>query len=453
MSAPVRILMVEDVPSDAELTLRELRAGGIEFVSERVEGRDEYLGALRRFVPDIVLSDYRLPAFDAMQALQLLRERDPWLPFIVITGSINEDTAVECMKAGASDYVIKASLRRLPMAVRAALERHAGQLRQQEAERALRRAQEQLAQSQKMEAIGRLAGGVAHDFNNLLTVIRGYTEVLLQRLGPDDGARPLHEAVAQAAERATRLTRQLLAFSRRQVLEPRVVDLGDLLRDMEAMLRRLIGEDVELVVGRPAELGHVRTDPGQFEQVVLNLTVNARDAMPQGGTLRLELSDTTLDESQARDGATIVPGPYVQLTVSDTGAGIPAAVQPRIFEPFFTTKERGQGTGLGLSMVYGIVKQSEGYIWVDSEPGRGTTFRILLPRVDARVEQRAPAPPLPSAPGAGETVLLVEDDAPAANSRPRATACWRPAVPTRPSVPPPRSLASICCSPISCCPA
>ena len=279
------------------------------------------------------------------------------------------------------------------------------------AEEVLRRTQEQFLQSQKLEAIGQLAGGVAHDFNNLLSVIRGYTEILQSRIPHEEATHRILETICHAADRAAGLTRQLLAFSRKQVLEPKVVDLGVLLADMGAMLDRLIGEDIELVVTRPAELAPVKIDPGQFEQVVLNLAVNARDAMPAGGALRFELSEAELESRHARDGATIVPGPYVCLSVSDTGCGMTPQVQARIFEPFYTTKERGQGTGLGLSTVYGIVKQSGGYVWADSAPGQGATFTIHLPRVNEPLEQRQAPHQASGERGHGEVILIVEDDA------------------------------------------
>jgi two-component system cell cycle sensor histidine kinase/response regulator CckA len=274
----------------------------------------------------------------------------------------------------------------------------------------LQKTREQFLQSQKLEAIGQLAGGVAHDFNNLLSVIRGYTEILLTRSPAEDATHRTLETIRHAADRAAGLTRQLLAFSRRQVLEPKVVDLGVLLADMGDLLRRLIGEDIDLIVTRPAELGPVKIDPGQFEQVVLNLAVNARDAMPAGGTLRLDLSAAELDAQHARDGATIVPGRYVLLSVSDTGCGMTPQVRARIFEPFYTTKERGRGSGLGLSTVYGIVKQSDGYVWAESEPGQGTTFSIYLPCVDEPVEPRSAPPQAGEEQGHGEVILIVEDD-------------------------------------------
>jgi PAS domain S-box-containing protein len=270
--------------------------------------------------------------------------------------------------------------------------------------------EERLRQSQKMEAVGRLAGGVAHDFNNLLTVIMGYSQILTDGL---PGASRLKDATTQirsAADRAAGITRQLLAFSRKQVLSPRVIDLNDVMLNLDTMLRRLIGEDVEVLTVPGRDLGSVKADPGQIEQVIMNLALNARDAMPNGGKLTLETENMELEESYAREHEPLRPGRYVMLAVSDTGTGMSPDTQAHIFEPFFTTKEVGKGTGLGLSMVYGIVKQSGGYIWVYSEPGQGTTFKIYLPRVD----QPAEAVGVESRPAGvqrgTETILLVEDD-------------------------------------------
>ena len=280
----------------------------------------------------------------------------------------------------------------------------------QEAEADLHRREEQVRQSQKMEAIGRLAGGVAHDFNNLLTVIRGHGELVLRKLTGDHPMRRNLLEIGLASERAAALTHQLLAFSRKQVLQPRILDLGEVVERMSTLLQRLIGEDVELVTRRRGDLGSVRADPAQMEQVIINLAVNARDAMPRGGQLTLELANVELDETFAHSHAGMTPGPYVVFSVTDTGHGMDEDTKARIFEPFFTTKEAGKGTGLGLPTVYGIVKQSGGFIWVYSEPGHGTTFKIHLPRVDQAPERLSPRPGQAATGQGTETVLLVEDE-------------------------------------------
>jgi two-component system cell cycle sensor histidine kinase/response regulator CckA len=273
-----------------------------------------------------------------------------------------------------------------------------------------RRLETQLRQSQKMEAIGRLAGGVAHDFNNVLTVILSNSEMLAGQLSPEDPRRQELIEIRDAAQRAATLTRQLLAFSRKQVLKPRVLSLNAVVVTLEKMLRRLIGEDIELATLLQPDLWAVEADPGQLEQIIMNLAVNARDAMPEGGGLSIETGNAEVDEVFARKHFPMVPGRYVMLVVCDSGAGMDAETQRRIFEPFFTTKPRGRGTGLGLSMVYGIVKQSGGYIWAYSEPGLGTTFKIYFPRVEGtRSDAEAVVAASPSPPGR-ETVLLAEDE-------------------------------------------
>jgi PAS domain S-box-containing protein len=270
--------------------------------------------------------------------------------------------------------------------------------------------QEQLRHSQKMEAIGRLAGGVAHDFNNLLTVIKGYSQLSLMDLEEDDPLRGNIDEIQNAADRATSLTRQLLAFSRRQVMEMKVLDVNTLLRDLEKMLRRIIGEDVEIVIQLAEDLGRVRADVGQVEQVIMNLAVNARDAMPFGGKLTIETANVELDESYACNHVDVKPGHYVMFSVNDTGVGMTPEVRERIFEPFFTTKKKGGGTGLGLSTAYGIVKQSNGHIGVYSVQGKGTTFKIYLPRVNEPLEEIRKEVLKEELPRGKETILIVEDE-------------------------------------------
>ena len=518
----VRVLLLEDVAADAALVELELRRAGLDFTLRRVDTPSDFQRALREFHPDVIVSDHNLPQFSGAAALQLAREIAPGTPFILVTGSLDEETAVEYMKSGASDYILKDRLARLGPAVLGALERKRmeRQLRERDeyfrslieqaqdiiavldAAGAIRYAspsvsrllgyapeeligrllvemvhpddleptlrvfaegiatgsggrllelrfrhkdgsyrileaigryllddplvqgvvinardvterrslERQLLQAQKMEAVGRLAGGVAHDFNNVLTAILGYAGLLLYGLPTLSPLRPDIDEIRKAADRAAGLTRQLLAFSRKQVLETRVLHLNALVADLDKLLRRLIGEDIDMVTKLDPTLGAVRADAAQLEQVVVNLAVNARDAMPQGGRLTLETRNAELDESYAREHVPVQPGRYVMLALSDSGIGMSAETMSHVFEPFFTTKEAGKGTGLGLSTVYGIVKQSSGYVWCYSELGQGTTFKVYLPRVDEPVERfpvRATARPTHGS----ETVLLVEDEA------------------------------------------
>ncbi len=268
----------------------------------------------------------------------------------------------------------------------------------------------QLQQSRRMEAVGRLAGGIAHDFNNLLTIIKGYTELALQRSGVSPELRADVQQVGNAAERASTLIRQLLAFSRRQVLQPKIIDLNAIVMGLDKLLGRLMGEHIEMVTRCAANVGSVKADPAQVEQVIMNLVVNARDAMPKGGRLTVETLNVELDSTYARDHVTVKPGEYVMLAVSDTGMGMSPETVAHIFEPFYTTKDSGRGTGLGLSTVYGIVKQSGGYIWVYSEPGKGTTFKVYLPRVAEKAESKQEKVEAPGAGRGSETILLVEDE-------------------------------------------
>lgn len=531
MSDVIRILILEDLPTDAELAEREVRhvLPGSEFL--RVESGEDFLAALESFRPDIILSDYMLPRFDGMTALKLARERVPEIPFILITGSMNEETAVECMKAGAWDYVVKEHVKRLGQAVLNALEQRRQLRERKRAEEELaaseekyrrlsqefhglldaipddltlhdknlkilwanngaakgrgkkpeeligqncstllhkgtepcascpvvesfatgrpanqvitasdgriwdlrtiplpdrdgviskvielgrditahRKLEAQFLQAQKMESVGRLAGGVAHDFNNMLTIIIGYAEQVMAQLAPDDPiCRDIMEMV-KVARRSAGLTRQLLAFSRQQTILPRVVDLNELIANSQKMLKRLVGEDINLRFTPKDTLWRIHIDPTQVDQILANLTVNARDAIAGVGLIRIETDNVVLDGSYCAFHEGFVPGEYVMVAFSDSGSGMDQETTPKIFEPFFTTKEEGRGTGLGLSTVYGIVKQNNGFINVYSEPGHGTTFKMYFPRHSAPVVQPQEVQ-VAAEQGGTETLLLVEDE-------------------------------------------
>src|SRR6266480_2292259 len=565
----VRVLMVEDVADDAALIERELRRAGITGAARRVDSERGYREALQTFAPDIILTDHSLPTFGAADALRIALLETPETPVIVVTGSLDEETAAEYIKAGAADYVVKHHLERVGPAVLRALDLRRARAEQARAEEARRQGEErfraliehgadavalvapdgtllfashsierllgfapaelvghpgfervhpddvprvhaalrdivatpgtpaglelrwrhkdgswrhidavavellgrvvrgelrpasqfrvrtakgdfrvgefsatpqlhegrlvgilgigrdvtervqleqQLRQAQKMEAVGRLAGGIAHDFNNILTAITGYADLLLEDLGATDPRRQDADEIHKAADRAAGLTRQLLAFSRQQVLQPTVLEVNTLVGDLEKMLRRLLGEDVALSTRLAPTTGRVKADPGQLEQVIMNLAVNARDAMPNGGKLTLETANVDLDDAYAADHYPARAGPFVMLAVSDTGTGMSEETQAHMFEPFFTTKEKGKGTGLGLATVYGIIKQSGGFIWVYSEVGHGTTFKLYLPRVEELAERAAAPAAARTRPARGtETVLVVEDEAPVRN--------------------------------------
>jgi PAS domain S-box-containing protein len=531
----IRALLLEDVPDDAELLARELRKADPGVAVHRVADRAEFERALRDFAPNVVISDHSLPQFSGRDALELVLQAAPALPFILVTGSMSEETAVEYMKAGAADYLLKDRVTRLGPAVLAALEQR--RVREQEerarvaAEEALRtqraflravvdlcpnlifvkdwdgrfvlvnqagaeiygttgeaivgktdadfnphaaevehflrddravmeggqplvipeesvtdartgklrwfqtikvplrwpshdrplvlgvamditerrRLEEQLRLAQRMEAVGTLAGGVAHDFNNLLATIKTTVELVLQDLPADAPVRGDLAEVLEHADRAAALTRQLLAFGRKQVLEPRIVDLNALVTSVVKMLKRVIGADVALVLHQTPQQVTLSADPSQLEQVLMNLCVNARDAMPQGGELAILTERVSLDEEFGATHPWARPGEYVRLTVSDTGMGMDAATQTHIFEPFFTTKAMGRGTGLGLAVVYGIVKQHGGLIHVYSEPGKGTSFKVYLPFRAESPEPVAPEP-LGDLVGGSERLFLAEDD-------------------------------------------
>ncbi|MCU0880221.1 MAG: response regulator [Pirellulaceae bacterium] len=536
MSLSISVLVVEDSPEDAELMVTELRRSGFVPQWRRVDREEPFLAALRDS-PDVVLADFNMPQFGALRLLELLKSQQSETPVIVVSGSVGEEVAVEMIRRGATDYLLKDRLARLGPAVRHALTQR--QLREQSraATEALRASEKRLAeaqriarvgswdwelatnqliwsaglfalfeldpttftpsldsfrtlvhpqdwprldavatahvqtgapfdcehrvrlpsgrelivraaaqreldahgkvvrvrgiaqditaerqledqrrQSQKLEAIGRLAGGVAHDFNNLLTVILGYSELALGQLEPEGSAEQILEvrqhvdAIRDAGRRAAALTKQLLAFSRQQVLEPKVLDLNEIVARMEAMLRRLIGEDIILTSVLEPQLSPVRVDPSQLEQVILNLAVNARDAMPGGGRLVLETGMVEVREIRKTLHGEIQPGHYVRLSVCDSGAGMSPEVQARIFEPFFTTKSPGHGTGLGLATVYGVVTQSDGWISVASALGSGTRFDVHLPATGVPPHSAAERLGGDGQMAGRETILLVEDE-------------------------------------------
>jgi PAS domain S-box-containing protein len=524
----VRIVFVEACPADADLVLPPLQRAGIGAELLRVDTETALVQAVREFNPDVILTDHALPQFSAHDTLRVVRRDAPETPVIVVTGSLDDETAADYIKAGAADYVLRTNLGRLPSAVSRALDLRRAREQEVRSQALLRQSEEryrtllegvhdvvfalapdgviaalspafetmtgwmpqrwlgapfeqlvhpddiplvfeliarvirgesrptnrfrirtskgdhrlvevaatpelregqvvgilgvardvterlnleqQLRQAQKMEAVGRLAGGVAHDFNNILTAITGYADLLLEDLPAGDTRRPDVDEIRKAAERAAGLTRQLLAFSRQQVMQVQALDLNALVVESERMLGRLLGEDIQVATALAPDLGAVKADPGQLEQVIMNLAVNARDAMPEGGKLTFETANVELDELYSREHFPAGPGSYVMLAVSDTGVGMSEDTQAHLFEPFFTTKEKGKGTGLGLATVYGIVKQTGGFIWVYTELGLGSTFKIYLPRADESPQPRWAAPSVGPADGT-ETVLVAEDEA------------------------------------------
>ena len=406
----LRALIAEDSENDVLLLLRILRKAGYEPVYERVWTAPAMKAALQRQAWDIVISDYEMPNFGGFEALQLLKESGHDLPFILVSAVVSEETAVAAMKAGAHDYIMKRNLARLVPAIERELREAQTRVARKAAETALRQSEEQLRQVQKIEAIGRLAAGVAHDFNNILTAITGHSELLIRQLDADDPRRKNAEQIEKAAYRAAGLTRQLLIFSRKQVIEPRVLDLNAVILDIKKMLRRLIGEDIEFCTLLDPAAGHIKADPGQIEQVIMNLAVNARDAMPTGGKLTVTTANTTRDKNHLKNFPDMGAGDYVMLAIADTGTGMSEEVKAHLFEPFFTTKPPGTGTGLGLATCFGIVKQNTGHINVHSELGSGTTFKIYFPQVQSAIEPLRVRNRPTEVAGGNETVLLVEDE-------------------------------------------
>ncbi|HEY6639140.1 MAG TPA: response regulator [Nitrospiraceae bacterium] len=410
MKTPLRLLHLEDDPLDAELITTTLTQGNIPCQSQLVDTRQAFVAALKEGRMDLILADYSIPGFDGMTALTLARQHCPDVPFLFVSATIGEELAIDAMHQGATDYVLKQRLGRLVPSVQRALRELDDRAERKRAEEALRQSEKQFRQSQKMEAVGRLAGGIAHDFNNLLTVIMGYSQVLLTELGPQHPLCGKIEETLKAGEKAATLIRQLLTFSSKQSLDPKVLSLNTAVMSLESLLRRLIGEDIHLVCTLDPANGRLRADQAQLEQVLVNLVVNARDAMPKGGTLTIDTAQVELTRSPVYHLTPILPGPYVRLTVSDTGCGMDRKTQSHIFEPFFTTKGEGKGSGLGLSTVYGIVTQCGGAIDVTSRVGHGTRFDLYFPSAESDIITTAPTQLLGQPQRGTETILLVEDE-------------------------------------------
>jgi signal transduction histidine kinase len=403
MKSPLHILHLEDDLNDAALVRSTLENEGIACTTTRVETQNDFVEALEHGGIDLILSDFSLPRFDGLSATEIVRIQWPDIPLIFVSGTLGEERAIDSLKSGATDYVLKERLARLAPAVRRAMHEVEDRVERH-------RLEAQFIEAQKMDVIGQLAGGVAHDFNNILAVIMGYDDLIASDLDSDSPLRNYTKEIKLATERAAGLTRQLLVFSRKQTVQPVVLDLNDVMNDLEQMLRRLIDEYIEMSIVPGEHIGCIKADSGYVGQVLMNLVVNARDAMPNGGKLSIAINNVTLDESctDARAGA--LPGDYVMLSVSDTGVGMTDEVKAHLFEAFFTTKQSGKGTGLGLATCRTIVQQSGGHIGFCSEVGLGTTFKVYFPRV----EQLFAVAPKPLQPGplprGTETLLVVEDD-------------------------------------------
>jgi two-component system cell cycle sensor histidine kinase/response regulator CckA len=402
MKSPLYILHLEDNANDAALINSTLEEGGIACQATCVQTEDDFTEALKLGF-DLILSDHTLPTFDGLSALKIAHREQPDLPVIFVSGTLGEDRAVDALKSGATDYVLKEGVSRLVPAVRRAMQEV-----EERAER--RRLEAQLIEGQKMDVIGQLAGGVAHDFNNILSVIIGYCHLLRMDLNPESPQLKYAEEIRHASERAAGLTRQLLVFSRKETVQPIALDLNDVVKDMEELLRRLIDANIEMMIAPGEQTGCIHADSGYVGQVLMNLVVNARDAMPYGGKLTITTADVALEKNDPQLKMGGVPGDYVVLGVSDTGTGMTDEVKARLFEPLFTTKPAGKGTGLGLVTCRNIINLSGGHISFISESGKGTEFKVYFPRKPKPLPHPAQPSPSEAGPLGTETVLVVDDE-------------------------------------------
>ncbi len=403
MKKPLRLLIVEDSSNDAALLLREVGKAGYAPQETRVETPEALERALGEAPWDLVLCDYSMPHMEAPEAIGIVRRFDADVPILVISGTVGEATAVAVIRLGAQDYILKDNLMRLAISIDRELAEAANR-------RERRRLEGELEHARKLEAIGRLAGGLAHDFRNMLSVILGYTDLLLARVPPGHPLSADMREIRAAARRGVDLSRQLLAFSRKDTTSRSVFEPNAVIQGFEGMLRRLIGEDVRVVLELSPGVGTVLWDPLALEQALLNFAVNARDAMPRGGLLTIATANVDLTEAAEVRPPTLAPGADVVVAVSDTGCGMDEETRARLFEPFFTTKEQGKGTGLGLAAVHGSVRQAGGDIGVETAPAKGTAFRVFLPRAGAAPPAAGPSAAPEKALGGTETILLVEDE-------------------------------------------
>jgi signal transduction histidine kinase/ActR/RegA family two-component response regulator len=410
MPQPLRFLHLESRQADTDLISSTLREAGMVCRLTRVQTRMEFLIALREDGFSLILSDDSVPGFDGTDALSLARTVCPEIPFLFVASLQSEDVVIDMMQRGATDYIFKQRLGRLIPSITRTLRGSDERLERRRAEEALRLSEKQLRQAQKMEVVGRLAGGLAQDFNALLTVIMGHSRTLLDALAPRHPIRAKIEEMQQAGERAAGLIRQLLAFSRNQAVEPTILSVNGTIGHAEPILRRLIGDDIQLEIRLDPYDGHVKAGPGQLEQVIVNLVANARDAMPNGGLLAIETSQTELTRTPMHHLQPLPLGRYVKLTVTDTGCGMDAEILSHLFEPFFTTKGERHGTGLGLSTVFGIVTTNGGGIDVWSQVGHGTTLDVYFPLADGQVMPGTIRDPKDRHHHGSETILLVEDE-------------------------------------------